>query len=771
MRWRAPLIFALAGSLALVPTLTRAASLQEQYLHIYLKINEADHAEQTGDIRTAYDDFKDCYARLVQIHNDNPDWETALVMQRIRDCKERLSSLEPKVDALPPVPPPGPPSTTPETTPPSTEPVSPSAVSNDVVALQKQLGEVQEELRVTKQALDDTTEKYQNSQLEVQSLRSQLDTVNQKLKDLNTQQPMNEQVGTLMTANKELTDKLAAAEDQIKSLSSNPSSSLALLRVQLKNAQDKLAESDAANKALQETTTSLQQQLAQAQNDLDAANQKLAAVPAGSPEYLTIKRENEVMRAILTREIQEQSRRDGAKRLAQEEFDRLKINSRVLQDELDILGTPMTPPTTDEERTLLESLKTSPMEIAAPPAESGNVLSASNAPATETNAATATAPAVTDTNAVATVTTPATAETNATTAVTPPATVPATETNQPPANVATTTAPTDTNAAANPAVPSTDTNAVASATNAPPATPAADTNTVATTTAPTTDTNAPTVTQLPPPTTSVTTTVTNTTISNNESAAAATTNAAPVASNNGAPATPPSSAPTTDTSSASYASQPNIPDDMRATAQQASDLFTMKRYDEAAAKYQTIIDKYPDSLYAWSNLGVVRFQQASSPDNTKDQQQEFLGDAMKALQQAVKLSPTDAFSYSNLGIVYYQLGQYDPAIDALERAIVMNPNNAQSHNYLGCACSQKGWQERAEHEFRKAIELDDTLTDAHYNLAICYVLQKPPALEMARRHYNRALELGMPKDPRLEKMLAEPQPPAPSPVGYQPSSP
>ena len=181
---------------------------------------------------------------------------------------------------------------------------------------------------------------------------------------------------------------------------------------------------------------------------------------------------------------------------------------------------------------------------------------------------------------------------------------------------------------------------------------------------------------------------------------------------------------------------------MREVAQEATDLFENKHYDEAAAKYQTIIDKYPESLYAWSNLGVVRFQQGK------------FDDALKALQQAVKLSPTDAFSYSNLGIVYYQLNQFENAIDALNAAKALDPNDPKTHNYLGCACSQKGWSEVAEKEFRKAIELDPNFGDAHFNLALVYATQKPPLLELARREYNRALELGIAKDARLEKLLA-----------------
>ena len=196
-----------------------------------------------------------------------------------------------------------------------------------------------------------------------------------------------------------------------------------------------------------------------------------------------------------------------------------------------------------------------------------------------------------------------------------------------------------------------------------------------------------------------------------------------------------------------YSTKARLPDDMRETAQDAADLFKNQKYDESAAKYQSIIDKYPESLYAWSNLGVVRFQQGK------------FDEALKALQQAVKLSPTDAFSYSNLGIVYYQLNQYENAIDALNSAKALDPNDAKTHNYLGCAESQKGWQEVAEKEFRKAIEIDPNFGDAHFNLALVYATSKPPSLELARREYNTALSLGIGKDPRLEKLLQGPSEP------------
>ncbi len=745
MRWRVPLIFAsgwlLTASFSAAPA--QENTHQSEYLKIYLKINDADQLERNGDFRGALADFKDCYARLQKIHNSDPNWESALVIHRMADCQAKIRELADKAAQQM-----GEPATNPEPAINNNPTPSVAPLSEDVAALKLRLGEVEQELQ-------DTKAKLQNSQIEASTLRSQLDSVNQQLADLKNGQSEDEKMGKLLTQNKVLTDKLAAAQKEIATIK-NPTgkTGLALMRSQLKNTQDKLDASEAANTALQQTTDTLRQQLDQAQSDLRSANQRLAAAPPSSPEYDTLKRENEVMREILTRELQEQAHRDMAKRLAQEEFDRMKITSRVLQEQLDILGSPMTPPTTDQERALLDSLKT-PLAQVSPMPDSGNGFSATAPPTnaapaaiTNSDSSPTTPPPTTSDNGIPAPTnaTPSAPSTPLETASTPTTTTNAPDNSQPPVTVVTppTTPPTsttpdtvtpatapDTNMASNPTPPPSTPTPVPdnSNTNSVATTPAPDTNTPPTNPSITATTNAETTpaapdTNTPPantPPAVATTTYTDTTITQHD------TNA-PAAQQ------PPSD-------NTEYSSKPRLPDDMRDTAQQAADLFKMQRYDEAAAKYQSIIDKYPESLYAWSNLGVVRFQQGKLPE------------ALKALQQAVKLSPTDAFSYSNLGIVYYQMGQYENAISALERALALDPNNAKSHNYLGCACSQKGWQEVAEKEFLKAIELDDTFGDAHFNLALVYATEKPPSLEMARRHYKRALELGIAQDPRLEKLL------------------
>jgi Flp pilus assembly protein TadD len=737
MRWRVFLILACVGFLA-APLARADETLQQKYLNIYLKINEAEQMERHGDFRGALEDFKDCYEGLAKINRSDPNWETALVLHRMADCKAKIIELQPKADAQPAAA---------EVQTPDLNAQIPNSVttgdSTEVAELKQDLDAVRAELAVTKQNLQQA-----NSQSD--AYRTQLEAVNQQMAALKGQATADAKIARLTAENKELTDKLADAEKDLDGFRNNPKSKLAQAEVQVKNLQDQLAASQDANKALQDTTTTLKQQLDQANADLVTANQKLAAAGPGSAEYLRLKRENEIMRGILQRELQEQGRRDMAKKLIEEEFDNLKLKSTVLQEHLDEATSVMTPPTTDEERELLASLRPSSPDVVAPPATAPDTFSAQVTPSAsgDTNAApgTPTPPAASpDTNVGTTAATP----TNTVASATPPTAGNSTTNAAPvqivmnggdatPTNAAPTAATdTSTNPAA-PAAPTTSATDVTT-TSTPPATTTPDTNSApmppttignqqppVTPPASVTDTMTPavpskTVSQVPPAQTEVQDTTVTTT-----------------------------QQPDTSADPTQYSTKARLPDDMRETAQEAADLFKNQKYDESAAKYQSIIDKYPESLYAWSNLGVVRFQQGK------------FDDALKALQQAVKLSPTDAFSYSNLGIVYYQLNQYENAIEALNAAKALDPTDAKTHNYLGCACSQKGWSEVAEKEFRKAIELDQNFGDAHFNLALVYATQKPPLLELARREYNSALELGIAKDPRLEKLLegsmAESQP-------------
>ena len=237
MRWRVFLILVCAGLLA-APLARAEVTLQQQYLNIYLKINEAESMERQKDYRGALADFKDCYEGLAKINRSDPSWETALVLHRMADCKAKIIELQPLADAQPMTQVPSP---TPEA------PNNTSPDSAEVSELNQELDAVKAELNVTKQNL-------QQANQQSDAYRTQLEAVNQQMAALKGSETADEKMAKLTEQNKELTDQLAADEKELDVFRDNPKSKLAQDEAQVKNLQDQLAASQEANKALQDTT-------------------------------------------------------------------------------------------------------------------------------------------------------------------------------------------------------------------------------------------------------------------------------------------------------------------------------------------------------------------------------------------------------------------------------------------------------------------------------------------------------------------------------------
>jgi Flp pilus assembly protein TadD len=186
---------------------------------------------------------------------------------------------------------------------------------------------------------------------------------------------------------------------------------------------------------------------------------------------------------------------------------------------------------------------------------------------------------------------------------------------------------------------------------------------------------------------------------------------------------------------------PVLPPDLLPLARAAKASFDGGKFRQAEKQYQEILTKSPNNLYSLSNLGVVLFHNGK------------LKAAELTLKKAIAIAPKDEFAHTTLGIVYYQQSKFDDALSELTQSLAINPKSATAHNYLGITASQKGWQEAAEKEMLAAIEENPNYADAHFNLAVIYSSSEPPAKELARRHYEKALALGAQPDPTLDKLL------------------
>jgi tetratricopeptide (TPR) repeat protein len=169
--------------------------------------------------------------------------------------------------------------------------------------------------------------------------------------------------------------------------------------------------------------------------------------------------------------------------------------------------------------------------------------------------------------------------------------------------------------------------------------------------------------------------------------------------------------------------------------------FADRRLDKAEEKYLQVLHKDDKNVPTLANLATIQLELGR------------LDEAEKHINQAVALAPNDAYSLSILGYLRYKQKKYDEALDALSRAAKIEPENAEIQNYLGLTLSQKGLRGPAETALRKAIQIDPSYGSAHNNLAVIYLSQQPPAVELARWHYQKALSSGHPRNPEFEKMF------------------
>lgn len=169
--------------------------------------------------------------------------------------------------------------------------------------------------------------------------------------------------------------------------------------------------------------------------------------------------------------------------------------------------------------------------------------------------------------------------------------------------------------------------------------------------------------------------------------------------------------------------------------------FQSGNFNGAREAYQRVLKLEPDNLTALVNLGATEYRLGN------------LSEAEALLRRSLQIKQDNPTAWLNLGIVY--LGQNKPmhALSAVALTVAEMPDDPVAHNYLGLAAGRLGWREVAEAELRRAVELKPDYADAHFNLAVFYLERTPPAVELTRRHYHRALELGAAPDKLIEKAL------------------
>ncbi len=187
---------------------------------------------------------------------------------------------------------------------------------------------------------------------------------------------------------------------------------------------------------------------------------------------------------------------------------------------------------------------------------------------------------------------------------------------------------------------------------------------------------------------------------------------------------------------------PFVPTALSEAANEGNAAYARKDFATARRAYQRVLGLDPQNLMGLVNLGLVEFQLGNTSA------------AEESLRRALALRLETAPAWLTLGMIQMDRGEDDAAFASLAQAVHHDPLNARARNFLGVVAGRRGWIDGAQHELRRAVELDPTYADAHYNLAVFYLQEDPPAVELARRHYQKARDLGLEKDPNMEKTFS-----------------
>jgi predicted O-linked N-acetylglucosamine transferase (SPINDLY family) len=115
------------------------------------------------------------------------------------------------------------------------------------------------------------------------------------------------------------------------------------------------------------------------------------------------------------------------------------------------------------------------------------------------------------------------------------------------------------------------------------------------------------------------------------------------------------------------------------------------RHTEALAAARGLTERFPNRGFGWKTLGALLMDSG--------------GDAIVALQTAVRVLPEDAVALADLGLASAKAGQFETATAALHRALELEPEFAAAHYRLGITYEMQGRFAEAAASLRRGLGL------------------------------------------------------------------
>lgn len=149
------------------------------------------------------------------------------------------------------------------------------------------------------------------------------------------------------------------------------------------------------------------------------------------------------------------------------------------------------------------------------------------------------------------------------------------------------------------------------------------------------------------------------------------------------------------------------------------------RLQQAEVIYRQILQVTPDHADALHLAGMIAYQKGE------------LDTAIESINKAIGIKPSVADYYNSLGVVLRAQGNLDAAIASYQKALLIRLDYAEAHNNLGVAFKYQGKLDAAIECYRKALAIMPNDVAAHINTG--EALRGLGKLDMAIDHLCKAI--------------------------------
>ena len=150
-------------------------------------------------------------------------------------------------------------------------------------------------------------------------------------------------------------------------------------------------------------------------------------------------------------------------------------------------------------------------------------------------------------------------------------------------------------------------------------------------------------------------------------------------------------------------------------------------FSEVEKLSKNLIENFPEDSFGWKVFSLILKKKGK------------IYESLTAGKKALKLMPTDAEIYYNLGNTYKVLTKLDEAIIHYEKAIELNSNYIDAYNNLAITLREIGSLDKTVNTYKKLISINPNYAEAYNNLGVA--LKDLNKLNEAQNSYKKAIEL------------------------------